>query len=78
VETVPVVLSSRTGAGDVLRETYAGWSGSEMDLLERGLISSGILDGPKSRVLLTFLLGAGKHRDEVASAFARRGLYAES
>jgi L-asparaginase len=78
VESVPVVLSSRTGAGEVLRSTYSGWAGSEMDLLDRGLIASGLLDGPKSRVLLTFLLAGGAGRDEMAQAFARHGLYGEA
>lgn len=52
---VPVVLASRTGAGETLASTY-GFTGGEMDLQRRGLIRSGWLDGLKARVLLGLLL----------------------
>jgi L-asparaginase len=77
VESMPVVLSSRAGAGEPLRATYAGFPGSEIDLLGRGLISSGALDGPKSRVLLTLLLAGGAHRDAIKEAFALHGQYGD-
>jgi L-asparaginase len=75
--TVPVVLSSRAraGAGEPLRATYDGFAGSEMDMMRRGVISSGALDGPKSRVLLTFLLANHADGDEIRRAFGRHGLY---
>lgn len=64
----PVVLASRTGGGELLRETY-GSPGSERDLLSRGLIPAGLLDGLKARVLLSLLLASGADRDEVRRAF---------
>lgn len=67
-ETMPVVLASRTGSGEVLRETY-GFPGSEMDLIERGLISAGMFDGLKARLFLSLLLRAGMGREEVSAAF---------
>lgn len=74
---MPVVLSSRAGAGEPLRGTYSGFAGSEVDMMRRGLISSGALDGPKSRVLLTLLLAGQADREEIRSEFARQGLYAD-
>lgn len=72
---IPVVLSSRAGAGEPLRSTYAGFSGSETDLMNRGLISSGALDGPKSRVLLALLIANHADLDQIRYVFARQGLY---
>ena len=72
---VPVVLSSRAGAGEPLRSTYVGFSGSETDLINRGLISSGVLDGPKSRVLLTLLIADQADLRQIRYVFARQGLY---
>jgi L-asparaginase len=67
-ERIPVVLSTRTGAGSVLRYTY-GYPGSERDLLDRGLIQSGFLDPAKSRVLLTLLLAASADRERISASF---------
>jgi L-asparaginase len=72
VAVMPVVLGSRTGAGATLHGTYA-YAGSELDLLSRGLIPAGDLDGLKARVLLTFLLAAGADRASVTRAFADHG-----
>ena len=68
---MPVVLASRTGGGEVLRETYS-FPGSEMDLAGRGLIPSGSLDGRKARLLLTLLLRSGAGAEEISSAFQSR------
>ncbi|GAA3055986.1 asparaginase [Pseudonocardia yunnanensis] len=65
---LPVVLASRTGSGEILRETYS-FPGSERDLLSRPLIPAGFLDGPKARILLSLLLAAGANLDRVRTAF---------
>lgn len=67
-QIMPVVLASRTGSGELLRNTY-GFPGSETDLLSRGLISAGILDGPKARILLTLLLRSGATRERIREVF---------
>jgi L-asparaginase len=65
---LPVVLASRTGGGELLQETY-GFPGSERDLLARGLIPAGFLDGLKARILLSLLLAAGADLEGVRKAF---------
>lgn len=71
-ERIPVVFSTRVGCGEVLRRTY-DFPGSEVDLIRRGLIPSGALDGPKARVLLTLALLAGLDREEIGRRFDAGG-----
>lgn len=74
---MPVVLASRAGAGEPLRATYSGFAGSETEMMQRGAISSGILDGPKARVLLTLLLATKTEPVKIRQAFGVQGLYCD-
>lgn len=71
VEQLPVVLSSRTGAGPVLQSTY-GFAGSERDLIERGVIRAGWLDARKARLLLYSLLAADVSTETLRATFSAR------
>jgi L-asparaginase len=64
----PVVLASRTGSGEVLTRTYR-YPGSEIELLDLGLIRAGALDGLKSRVVLSLCLAADLTREQIAATF---------
>lgn len=71
-ESLPVVLTTRTGAGSVHRNSYS-FDGSESDLMNRGVISAGWLDARKSRILLTCLIASGATGDDIRGEFVRRG-----
>jgi len=67
---IPVVLASRTAAGEGLTGTYA-YPGSETDLISHGLIPGGSLDATHAGVLLRLLVMAGAERGELRSWFER-------
>jgi L-asparaginase len=71
-EQMPVVLTSRTGAGPVLTRTY-GAPGGEIDLIGRGLIPAGTLSPYKARLLALVGVANGWDRAKVAAAFAAYG-----
>jgi len=66
---MPVVLASRTGSGELLQGTY-GFPGSERDLLSRGLMSAGALDGLKARILLSLITSVVTDRSRIREMFA--------
>jgi L-asparaginase len=72
---MPVVLASRTGSGELLRNTYR-YRGSETELLEVGAIPAGMLDGLKARILLSLCLAADPAGGNVATAFQGVGMAA--
>lgn len=70
---IPVVVTgairnpTRPGAGETLTCTY-GFEGSEIDLLSKGLIPSGQLNGCRAGVLLTILFYCGVTDKETLQA----------
>jgi L-asparaginase len=69
---MPVVLASRTAAGEALHRTYM-FTGSEVDLDSRGLISAGAMTGARARMLLRMLLAADAPEPDIRRAFASLG-----
>ena len=61
---VPVVVTSRTGDGALLRDSY-GFRGSERDLVNAGVHVLDELDGVKARILLIAALLTASDRKEV-------------
>jgi L-asparaginase len=54
-KSIPIILCSRTGSGEVLTQTYS-FKGSEIDLINKGAIPAGIFNSLKARILLYLLL----------------------
>ena len=71
--TIPILVTSRTGNGEVLRSTYGGFPGSETWLIEAGLIPAGSLDSLKARILLGVLLTSGADRAGIEAAVETLG-----
>src|SRR5690625_2844320 len=67
-QKMPVVLSSRVLAGPIFRQTY-GFEGSEISLLDKGLIAGGWLSPPKARLLLAAAIGCGLNKTETSRLF---------
>jgi len=67
---MPVVFATRTGAGETLTKSY-GYDGGEIDLMKRGLIGAGWLDGRRARILLAILLSNGATPAAIADTFGR-------
>lgn len=68
-KSLPVVYSSRTRSGATLERTYGG-AGGEIDLIDQGVIPAGLLDGLKSRILLSLLLASGCETSDIPTKFA--------
>lgn len=76
--SIPVLVTSRTGSGEVLRATYGAFPGSETWLIQAGLIPAGSLDSLKARVLLGLLLTEGASRERIESVVSTLGSPARS
>ena len=72
VAEMPVVLASRTGAGELLQRTYS-FPGSEIDLIARGLIPAGAMSAAQARMLLRLLVAADASSAELRDAFQALG-----
>ncbi len=67
----------RERSRSVLTGTY-GFTGSESDLISRGLIPGGTLTPFKARLLLIAALAASATRNQIADAFSSAGLLTDS
>ncbi|MEZ5757729.1 MAG: asparaginase [Emcibacteraceae bacterium] len=59
IAKMPVILCSRTAEGPVFEKSY-GYPGAEIDLIARGLVPAGILDGAKARLYMMINIMAGQ------------------
>ncbi len=67
---IPVIFCSRSPGGQVCQQTY-GYMGSEMDLLNRGLISGGWLSPLKARIITMLILAKGLGSNEISAALRK-------
>ena len=67
--SIPVVLTSRIGVGEVYRSTYA-FPGSERDLLAAGVLWGGDLPGHKARILVALAQASGWSTEDIGLALA--------
>jgi L-asparaginase len=68
---IPVVVSSRCGDGTT--GPRYGYDGGGVTLKDAGAIFAGGLPGPKARIKLMVLLGAGSSGERIRSSFERSG-----
>ena len=73
INKIPVIVASRTGNGEVLKNTYQGYMGSEVDLINMGCIYAGILDSRKARILLSLLVTVNASRKDIKKIFQEIG-----
>lgn len=66
--TQPVLFASRTGHGETFQASYT-YGGGEIDLIRRGLIPTGFLNGRQARIALILLLSAGADMNTTKSYF---------
>lgn len=77
VAHIPVVMTSRTGAGWAHHRTYGG-AGTERQLLAHGVLPAGRLNALKARLLTKLILGQQTAtRNTLKAAFSRYGDYHE-
>ena len=67
-KSIPVILCSRTGSGEVLNQTYS-FKGSEIDLIDKGVIPAGTLNSVKARILLYLLIKNGRNLQQIQDSF---------
>ncbi len=65
VSHIPTIFCSRNPGGQVCKKTY-GYKGGEMDLLQRGLISSGWLSPLKAKILTSLMLAQNLGKEEIS------------
>lgn len=69
---VPVILCTRQGSGTTTVHTY-DYPGSEMDLLQRGVLAAGYLSPRKARILALVLTANGASMDDIRRELDLRG-----